>query len=127
MNVPEREDAVVLPEDKDGNTLPKITARQDQKVTNTVEFRILREDHTAGNLLRLELLRDPSVKFAGYRLHHPLENDISIKVQTSSNSDPWQATIQAAARLDDEFRAIENKLKETFSREEHMEETQFDE
>lgn len=26
-------------------------------------------------------------------------------------SDPWQATMQAAARLDDEFRAIENKLK----------------
>ena len=30
------------------------------------------EDHTLGNIVRLQLLRDRSVKFAGYRKPHPL-------------------------------------------------------
>ena len=37
------------------------------------------EDHTLGNCVRLQLLRDRSVKFAGYRKPHPLEKRIELK------------------------------------------------
>ena len=37
------------------------------------------EDHTLGNIVRMQLLRDKTVKFAGYRKPHPLENKIEIK------------------------------------------------
>ena len=35
-----------------------------------------------GNLLRYQLLRDPSVRFAGYRMPHPLVFDCHIRVET---------------------------------------------
>ena len=42
------------------------------KVTNAGTFRFNKEDHTVANLLRMQLLRDPSVRFAGYYHPHPL-------------------------------------------------------
>ena len=36
-------------------------------------------------LLNRQLLRDKHVTFAGYIRQHPLENDIFVKIQTSSN------------------------------------------
>ena len=41
---------------------------------------IEQEDHTLGNALRMELLNDPRVTFAGYRKHHPLEDRIELRV-----------------------------------------------
>ena len=45
-------------------------------------FIIAKEDHTIGNLLRMQLLRDPSVRFAGYRMPHPLVFDCHVRVET---------------------------------------------
>ena len=49
--------------------------RKDEKMTNTATFECMREDHTLGNLLRTECLRDRDVRFAGYQVrtpaHHP--------------------------------------------------------
>lgn len=35
-----------------------------------------------GNLIRLQLLRDNSVRFAGYKVPHPLVNDSIVRVET---------------------------------------------
>lgn len=35
-----------------------------------------------------QLLLDPSVLFAGYKVPHPLENTITIKIQTDERSNP---------------------------------------
>jgi len=40
------------------------------------------EDHTIGNLIRMHLLKNKEVKFAGYKVPHPLEPKVEIKVQT---------------------------------------------
>ena len=45
-------------------------------------FILGKEDHTIGNLLRYQLLRDPSVRFAGYRMPHPLVFDCHVRVET---------------------------------------------
>ena len=45
-----------------------------------------KEDHTIGNLLRMQLLRDPSVRFAGYMIPHPLINRIDMRIQTTSST-----------------------------------------
>lgn len=37
-----------------------------------------------GNLLRMQLLRDPDVIFVGYRHPHPIEHHIMLRVQTST-------------------------------------------
>lgn len=43
------------------------------------------EDHTLGNLLRMQLLKDPNIIFAGYKVPHPLENRVELKVQSKEN------------------------------------------
>ena len=45
-----------------------------------------KEDHTVGNLLRMQLLRDPNVRFAGYFHPHPLVYYLNMKVQTNNST-----------------------------------------
>ena len=60
MNTPERSSAFILDDDEE-----KIEYMADTKVSNAGTFTFNKEDHTVGNLLRMQLLRDPAVKFAG--------------------------------------------------------------
>lgn len=50
---------------------------------NSVTYKIELEDHTVGDLLRIYLLKNKDVKFAGYRVPHPLDDILEIKVQTT--------------------------------------------
>jgi DNA-directed RNA polymerase II subunit RPB11 len=54
----------------------------DSKKPNAGNFVLAKEDHTIGNLLRLQLLRDPTVRFAGYRIPHPLIFECHVRVET---------------------------------------------
>ena len=56
------------------------------QVTNAGTFRFNKEDHTVANLLRMQLLRDPSVRFAGYFHPHPLVHYINLKIQTNNST-----------------------------------------
>ena len=53
------------------------------KIKNMAILTIEGEDHTLGNLMQCQLLKDPIVKFAGYKKTHPLEDIIILKVQVS--------------------------------------------
>lgn len=55
-------------------------------MTNAGTFRFNKEDHTVGNLLRMQLLRDPNVRFAGYYHPHPLVHYIEMKIQTNNST-----------------------------------------
>ena len=55
-------------------------------MTNAATFRFNKEDHTVGNLFRMQLLRDPSVRFAGYLHPHPLVYFIDLKIQTNNST-----------------------------------------
>lgn len=55
---------------------------------NSGVFKINKADHTMGNLLKMSLLEDENVLFAGYRNPHPLEHHIEIRVQTRANTIP---------------------------------------
>ena len=57
-----------------------------EKVTNAGTFRFNKEDHTVGNLFRMQLLRDPSVRFAGYLHPHPLVYYVDLKIQTNNST-----------------------------------------
>ena len=56
------------------------------QVTNAGTFRFNKEDHTVGNLFRMQLLRDSSVRFAGYYHPHPLVHYINLKIQTNNST-----------------------------------------
>jgi len=81
----------------------KIVYTADTKIANSGTFRLNREDHTVSNLFRMQLLRDSSVRFAGYYHPHPLLNYMELKIQTtSSNVAPIEVLSAAIEDLSNE-------------------------
>ena len=115
----------------------KITKEQDTKVPNASIFTInkawiicailafycvfcltrflinAQEDHTLGNLIRCQLLKDPAVLFAGYKNPHPLEHKVILRVQTTSEYTPQEALMNAITDLISELSLFEERFKES--------------
>ncbi|KAI9022483.1 RBP11-like subunits of RNA polymerase [Hyaloraphidium curvatum] len=83
MNAPDRFEAFRVP---DGE--PKVRFVKDGKLPNAGTFVVRAEDHTIGNLLRMQLLKNSKVLFVGYRVPHPLEPYVEIKLQTTAEAQP---------------------------------------
>ena len=78
MNQPDRYERFVLPEG-----VRKLEYQRDTKLPNAGKFVMQREDHTMGNLIRMALHERPDIVFAGYRIPHPLEHRMEVRVQTT--------------------------------------------
>lgn len=114
MNAPERSASFLLDED---NGEQKIVYTSDTKVTNAGTFRFNKEDHTIGNLFRMQLLRDPNVRFAGYRHPHPLLHYIDLKVQTNTaTTDPIAVLSNAIEDLSGETDHLITQFREGIDR-----------
>lgn len=114
MNAPERSAAFMLDEDSGER---KIVYTADTKVTNAGTFRFNKEDHTILNLLRMQLLRDPSVRFAGYIHPHPLVHYMNLKVQTnSSHTSPTDVLSNAIEDLGAEAEELTKQLDEAIKK-----------
>lgn len=80
-------------------------------------FILNKEDHTLGNLLRLQLLRNPDVRFSGYRIPHPLVHYVELKIQTSSgNVTPTEVLSAAIEDLSNEFDFLESAAAEAIEK-----------
>lgn len=106
-NAPDRYERFVVPEGVD-----KITVEKDTKVANAAKFTLQREDHTIGNILRMQLHRDEHVLFAGYQIPHPLEHRLIVKVQTNGRKTPVAAVEDALTALTDEYADIQEQFRE---------------
>ncbi|KAI8470296.1 MAG: DNA-directed RNA polymerase [Monoraphidium minutum] len=122
MNQPDRYERFVLPEH-----LKKLEYVADTKLENAGTYTIEREDHTLGNLVRMQLHRDPAVLFSGYRIPHPLEPRMLIKVQTTgavavgarrsdADKSPQDAFVHALKALQGEFSEIAGKMADELAR-----------
>eukprot|EP01116_Phalansterium_solitarium_P023484 TRINITY_DN8240_c0_g1_i2.p1 TRINITY_DN8240_c0_g1~~TRINITY_DN8240_c0_g1_i2.p1 ORF type:complete len:121 (-),score=43.12 TRINITY_DN8240_c0_g1_i2:196-558(-) len=106
MNEPDRYEIFALaPNQK------KVTYQKDTKVKDAASFTLQKEDHTLGNILRMQLLRDRDVLFAGYKAPHPLEHYIILRIQTTPKSNPQKALETAIRDLIDEASGLEEKFK----------------
>ncbi|KAK6902901.1 DNA-directed RNA polymerase II subunit RPB11 [Kwoniella mangroviensis CBS 10435] len=94
MNQPNRIDSWLLQDDE-----KPLTITEDPKIPNAATILLRKQDHTLGNMIRAQLLLDPTVLFAGYKVPHPLENDIIIKIQTDERSNPADALKRACHLL----------------------------
>ncbi|KAK3731432.1 hypothetical protein QZH41_013614 [Actinostola sp. cb2023] len=106
MNAPETFEPFLL---LDGEK--KITIHKDTKVPNAAHFIVNKEDHTLGNALRAQLLRDPQVIFAGYKVPHPLEHKFVLRVQTTSDYSPQEAFTNAITDMISEVSLLEERFK----------------
>ncbi len=88
-----------------------IDYKDDTRIPNAGTFKIKDQDHTLGNLLKDELLRDKkNVLFAGYKKPHPLEKHIQVKIQTVEEKHPIEVLKQAITSVMD----VNNKLRKNF-------------
>ena len=90
MNAPEYDELFTLPKE-----VSKVQYEEDSKVPNTMIFTIHLEDHTIGNMLKMILLRDERVRYAGYRKPHPLEHHIELRVSTNGEATPLDSLKEA--------------------------------
>uniref|UniRef100_A0A0N5AHD1 Probable DNA-directed RNA polymerase II subunit RPB11 n=1 Tax=Syphacia muris TaxID=451379 RepID=A0A0N5AHD1_9BILA len=90
----------------------KITVEKGTKVPNTTIFTINKEDHTLGNLLKHQLLKDPQVLFAGYKNPHPLEHKFILRVRTVPETTPADALSSAITDLIAELSLLEERFRE---------------
>uniref|UniRef100_A0A7S1EYA1 DNA-directed RNA polymerase RBP11-like dimerisation domain-containing protein n=1 Tax=Noctiluca scintillans TaxID=2966 RepID=A0A7S1EYA1_NOCSC len=84
----------------------RIHKYRDEKVPDAIIFHIWLEDHTLGNLLRMELLRNSSVLFVGYKVPHPLNFMIELRVQTLPKTTPEIAVRRAVRNLKEETKSM---------------------
>jgi DNA-directed RNA polymerase II subunit RPB11 len=90
----------------------RIEYSADPKLQNAGTFKLEREDHTLGNLLRMQLLDDERVIFVGYKQPHPLQHHIILKVQTVPGPyTPKSAVASAVECLTEEVTSILNSLE----------------
>ena len=109
MNAPERSAAFLLDED---NAEEKVTYTDDTKVSNAGTFIFNKEDHTMGNLICQQLLRDKYVRFAGYKVPHLLVHRIELKIQTTtSNKTPTFVLGEAFEDLIEETRILQSEAQ----------------
>lgn len=62
--------------------------------------------------MRSQLLKDPNVLFAGYKNPHPLEHKFVIRIQTTSQSSPQEAFMNAITDVISELSLFEERFKE---------------
>lgn len=89
----------------------KVSCQMDSRVSNCGTFLIYLEDHTIGNMLRMQLLRDDNVLFAAYRVPHPLEHNLEIRIQTNESSTPFTALYSALTALITQFSSLTRSFK----------------
>ncbi|KAK2169113.1 hypothetical protein LSH36_12g15025 [Paralvinella palmiformis] len=90
----------------------KVVIERDTKVPNAAIFTVNKEDHTLGNAIRTQLLKDPQVLFAGYKVPHPLESKFVLRIQTTPDYSPQEAFTNAITDLISEVSLLEERFKD---------------
>ncbi|GAX82487.1 hypothetical protein CEUSTIGMA_g9914.t1 [Chlamydomonas eustigma] len=101
MNQPDRYSRFIIP---DG--VRKVDYKKDEKIADAGTFTIMNEDHTLGNMVRMQLHEDRNVIFAGYRIPHPLESKMQIMIQTNGEKAPTLAMEHALDDLRSEMTSV---------------------
>jgi len=107
MNAPPTFESFVLFEGE-----KKVIKELDTKVVNAAIFTINKEDHTLGNMIRNQLLKDPNVNFAGYKVPHPLEHKFVLRIQTIGDYTPQDALTNAITDLLSELSLFDERFRE---------------
>jgi len=91
-----------------------VTIEKDSEVPNAAVFTINKEDHTLGNALKTQLLKDPQVLFADYKIPHPLEAKFVLRIQTTPDYSPQEAFTNAITDLISEVSLLEERFGTAF-------------
>jgi DNA-directed RNA polymerase II subunit RPB11 len=105
INIPNQPDSIVFSEKTE-----KIEFYKDKRNLNYGYFKIQKEDHTIGDLIQTQLLKEKNVVFSSYKQFHPLEHLIVLKIITNGIITPVEALDLALKDLYIEFSLLEENL-----------------
>lgn len=111
MNQPDRYSRFTIPED-----IPRVEFAVEGTNKCAAAYTIRLEDHTLGNLLRQQLHTDDDVVFAGYRIPHPLDPLMVMRIQTTGNKMPHDALHHAIRDLQTELGELKAELQSKLPR-----------
>lgn len=78
----------------------KIKEEPSSKNPNTSLFTIEKEDHTIANFIRMKMHQSPFVKICGYRVPHPTQHRVELRVQTASDGSDREVPTPLKAIVD---------------------------
>eukprot|EP01050_Picozoa_sp_SAG11_P008885 SAG11_NODE_804_length_7096_cov_14.131056_2_plen_127_part_00 len=107
-NAPEIDEVIFLQDDEE-----KIEFEEYTKIENAGTFTFNKEDHTLGNLLKIQLLKDPCIRFSGYTMPSPgvgFPHRFDLRVQTDGTKTPTAALQDAINALILEVQKMEDQL-----------------
>ncbi|KAF8475724.1 DNA-directed RNA polymerase [Kalaharituber pfeilii] len=108
-NAPDRFELFIL-----GEGEKKVEMKPDTRSPNTAIFTFNKEDHTLGNLLRSQLAKNDDVLFVAYKVPHPLFATFDLRVQTTENTTPKDAVVNACKALIGELTNLRNNMTREF-------------
>ena len=106
MNAPETHELFTLPPGKN-----KVEYEVDSRIEFAGTFTVYLEDHTIGNITRMQLLQDERVRFAGYKAPHPLEHRIQVRIQTNGQITPHQALMESLTSLSTSLKNLQYQFE----------------
>lgn len=77
-----------------------VTVKICDQQAHTCVFFVRNEGHTLGNLVRMQMLKYEQVRFAAYKVPHPLKHKMVLRVQSTSNTTPRSCVVHAIDALD---------------------------
>lgn len=80
-----------------------------KRTNDTIVLTIYGEGHTLGNMIAKEALRHPAVKYASYRMPHPLQEKIELAIVTEGE-DPLKALLEVIDRLRSTLKEFDEKI-----------------
>lgn len=86
----------------------------DKKVPNSVELIIEGETHTLANLLTEKLLKDERCIFSAYKVLHPLEEKVNIKVTAKQGCDVIMLVNETLRNMSKEIDECKDKFAKAY-------------
>ncbi|KAL0234720.1 hypothetical protein PCE1_001756 [Barthelona sp. PCE] len=108
----ENVDAYLAPKPVTVEMIPKKALPAGQ---SGLDIKLYNENHTVGNILTDELLKDPNVTFSSYLEPHPTSDHIVLKVICKSsfrNQSADSVVTQAIDRIDQDLTALSNAVSQ---------------
>ena len=68
-------------EQEQGTNVPELTIKQAEGDKQNATYSFLNEDHTLGNLLRNQIIKNNNVEFCAYSVPHPSEPIMNVRIQ----------------------------------------------
>jgi DNA-directed RNA polymerase II subunit RPB11 len=94
------------------NASKKVSIEYVGNVRNTIEMRIENETHTVGALLAEQLLEDRRCLFGAYRVDHPTDNHVFVRISADRTCSVKELLSETLKKIEDDTLALIEQLKD---------------